>query len=80
MSKNAIKLKLLATMRIYLVVNISWIIRYKQLVEEQKREEPKLTEVDILKELEVEKILNKRMNTKIRRQKEIQGKGNIEKL
>jgi len=30
--KNAVKLKLLASMRIYLVVNISKIVRYRKLV------------------------------------------------
>ena len=30
--KNAVKLKLLASMRIYLVVNISKIVRYRELV------------------------------------------------
>jgi len=76
-SKNAINLKLLATMRIHLVVNV-------QPVGREKRKEPKLTEIDILEELEVEKILNKRMmfkkvvtgferrmNTEIKRQKAI---------
>ena len=33
MSKNAVKLKLLASMRIHLVVNISRIVRYRKLVE-----------------------------------------------
>jgi len=30
--KNAVKLKLLASMRIYLVVNVSRVVRYKELV------------------------------------------------
>ena len=33
-SKNIVKLKLLATMRIYQVVNVSWIMRYREPVEE----------------------------------------------
>ena len=59
-SKNAVKLKLLVSMRIHLVVNVSKIVRYKELVKEQKVEELKLVEVEGVKEWEVEKILNKR--------------------
>ena len=33
-SKNMVKLKLLATIRIHQVVNISWIMRYREPVEE----------------------------------------------
>ena len=47
-------------MRIYPVVNISWIVQYKEQVEEQKKEEGKPIEVEEVKEWEVEKILNKR--------------------
>jgi len=39
-SKNAVKLRLLATMRIHLVVNVSRVVKYK---------EPKLVEVDRVK-------------------------------
>jgi len=42
-------------MRIYLVVNISHIVQYKNQVERQKKEEVKLVEVK-----KVERILNKR--------------------
>ena len=59
-SKNAVKLKLLVSMRIHPVVNVSKIVRYKELVKEQKVEELKLVEVEGVKEWEVEKILNKR--------------------
>jgi len=31
-SKNVVKLKLLASMRIYLVVNVSRVVRYRKLV------------------------------------------------
>ena len=31
-SLNAVKLKLPSSMRIYLVVNVSWIVRYKEQV------------------------------------------------
>jgi len=59
-SKNAVKLKLLPLMRIHLVVNVSRIVRYRELVKEQRIKEPKLVEVEGVEEWEVEKILNKR--------------------
>ena len=58
-STNAVKLRLPTSMRIYLVVNISWIVWYKKQVEEQEREEEKPIEVKGVKEWEVERILNK---------------------
>ena len=59
-SRNAVKLKLLASMRIHPVVNISRIVRYREPVRGQRVEELKLVEVDGVEEWEVEKILNKR--------------------
>jgi len=47
-------------MRIHPVVNVSRIVWYKGQVEEQKKEEGKLMEVEGVKEWKVEKILNKR--------------------
>jgi len=47
-------------MRIYPVVNISQIVRYKEQVEGQKKEEGKPVEIEGIKEWEVEKILNKK--------------------
>ena len=47
-------------MRIYLVVNVSQIVQYKEQVERQKKEETKPIEVEGVKEWEIEKILNKR--------------------
>jgi len=47
-------------MRIHLVVNISQIVRYKEQVERQKKEEGKPIEIEGVKEWEIEKILNKR--------------------
>ena len=44
-SLNAVKLQLPSSMRIHLVVNVSWIVRYKEQVKEQKKEEGKLVEV-----------------------------------
>ena len=59
-SKNTVKLKLPATMRIHPVVNVSRIIRYREPVRGQRMGEPKPIEVDGVEEWEVEKILNKR--------------------
>ena len=59
-STNAVKLQLPTSMRIYLVVNISQIVCYKEQVEGQKKEEGKPIEVEGVKEQKVEKILNKR--------------------
>jgi len=47
-------------MRIHLVVNINWIVRYKEQVKGQKKEEGKPVEVEEVEEWEVEKILNKK--------------------
>ena len=59
-SSNAVKLQLPASIRIHLVVNVSWIVRYKEQVKGQKKEEGKPVEVEGVKEWEVEKILNKK--------------------
>ena len=47
-------------MRIYPVVNVSWVVQYREQKKEQKKEEGKPVEVKGVKEWEVEKILNKR--------------------
>jgi len=47
-------------MRIYPIVNISQIVRYKEQVEGQKKEKGKPIEVARFEEWEIEKILNKR--------------------
>ena len=39
--ENTIKLKLLASIRIYLMVNVSWVVKYKEQVKEQKVERSK---------------------------------------
>ena len=57
---NAVKLRLLASIRIHLVVNVSRVIKYKKPVKRQRVKEPKPVEVDGVEEWEVEKILNKR--------------------
>ena len=53
-SKNVVKLKLLASMRIHLVMNISRIVRYREQVEKQKVEEVKLVKVDRVEEWKIE--------------------------
>jgi len=57
---NAVKLKLPSSMRIHLVVNISWIVHYKEQVKGQKKEKGKLVEIKEVEEWEVKKILNKK--------------------
>jgi len=47
-------------MRIYLVVNVSQIVQYKEQVEGQKKKEEKPVEVEGVEKWEIEKILNKR--------------------
>ena len=59
-STNVVKLRLLMSIRIHLVVNISWIVQYKEQVKGQKKEEGKQVEIEGVEELEVEKILNKK--------------------
>jgi len=49
-STNVVKLQLPTLMRIHLVVNVSWVIQYKEQVEEQKAEEVKPVEVERIKE------------------------------
>ena len=63
-SANEIKLQLATSIRIYLVVNVSQVVRYREQVEKKKIKKVKPVEVDEVKEWKVEKILNKR---KIRR-------------
>ena len=50
MSKNVVKLKLLVSMRIYPVINVSRIVRYREPVKRQRVKEPKPVEVDGVKE------------------------------
>jgi len=59
-SSNAVKLRLLTSIRIHLVVNVSWIVHYKEQVKGQKKEEGKPVEVERVEEWKVEKILNKK--------------------
>ena len=63
-SLNAVKLRLPSSMRIHPVINVSWIIRYKEQVKGQK-EEGKPVEVERIEEWEVEKILNKKKTREV---------------
>ena len=47
-------------MRVHLVVNVSRIVRYKEQIKGQKKEEGKPVEAEGVEEWEVEKILNKK--------------------
>jgi len=47
-------------MRIYLVVNISQIVQYKEQMKGQKKEKDRPVKVEEVEEWKVEKILNKR--------------------
>ena len=49
-SANIVKLRLLTSMRIYLVVNISWVVIYRKPVKKQNIKKPKPVEVDRVKE------------------------------
>ena len=55
-----VKLKLLASIRIHLVINVSKVVRYREPVKGQRVEKPILVKVDEIKKWEVKKILNKR--------------------
>ena len=59
-SSNVVKLRLPSSMGIHPVINVSRIVRYKEQVKGQKKEEGKLVEVEGVEEWEVEKILNKK--------------------
>ena len=59
-SSNAVKLQLPGLIRIHLVVNVSWIVKYKEQVKGQKKEKGKPVDIEEVKEWEVEKILNKK--------------------
>ena len=59
-SSNVVELELLATIRIHPVVNVSWIKRYIDQVNGQRKETPQPVVIEEEEEWEVEKILNKR--------------------
>jgi len=49
-SANIVKLRLLTSMRIYLVVSISWVVIYRKPVKKQNIKKLKPVEVDRVKE------------------------------
>ena len=49
-STNAVKLQLPSSMRIHLVVNVSQIVRYKEQVKGQRKEEGKPMEIEGVEE------------------------------
>jgi len=49
-SKNAVKLRLLVSMRIHLVVNVSRVMRYREPGKGQKVEQPKPVEMNGVEE------------------------------
>ena len=49
-SLNAVKLQLPSSMRIHLVINISWVVQYREQMKGQKKEKGKLVEVEGSKE------------------------------
>jgi len=49
-------------MRIHPVVNVSWVVRYRKLVKEQKVEKPQLVKVDSKEKWEIKRILNEQKN------------------
>ena len=57
--ENAVELELLASLRVYLVVNVRRLVKYREQVEGQKKIPPPPVEVDSEKEYEVEEILNR---------------------
>ena len=59
-SSNTVKLRLPSSMRIHPVVNVSRMVRYKEQMKGQKKEEGKPIEVEGVEEWEVEKVLNKK--------------------
>ena len=59
-SSNAIELELPSTVRIYLVVNVSRVQKYKSQVEEQKKKTPQPVVIEEKEEWEVKNIMNKR--------------------
>ena len=58
-SENAVELELPVLLKIYLVVNVSRIMLYKEQVEEQKKIPSLSVEIEREKEYEVEKILDR---------------------
>jgi len=49
-STNAVKLQLLTSIRIYPVINVSWIVQYREQVGGQKKKEGKPIKIEEVKE------------------------------
>ena len=58
-SENVVELELLVSLRIYLVVNVKRIVKYREQVKGQKKILPPPVEVAGEKEYEVEEILDR---------------------
>jgi len=58
-SENVVELELPVLLKIYLVVNVSRIMLYKEQVEEQKKIPSPSVEIEREREYEVEKILDR---------------------
>ena len=58
-SENAVELELPVLLKIYLVVNVSRIMLYKEQIEEQKKIPSPSVKIEREKEYEVEKILDR---------------------
>ena len=59
MSENAVELELPVVLRIYLVINVRRIVKYKEQVKRQKKIPPPPVEVAGEKKYEVEEILDR---------------------
>ena len=60
-SSNAIELELPSSIKIYPIVNVSWVCLYKPQVKGQKRMPPKPVIIEEEEEFEVKRILDKRI-------------------
>jgi len=61
---NTVKLQLSSSIRIHPVVNVSWVVQYREQVKEQKKEEEKPVKVEGVEKWEVKRILKKREDLK----------------
>ena len=58
-SKSAVKLELLASLRIYLVINVRRIVKYREQIEREKKIPPPPIEIVSEKKYEIKKILDR---------------------
>ena len=59
-STNVIKLELLSSVKIYLVVNVSRVQKYRDQIENQKKKQSLLVIIKAKEEYKMKKILNKK--------------------